>query len=150
MSDPLDEIRQAKLDAPVSRRYVLKGILGVGAVAALGPLLAACGSSKSATAPATAAKLGGNLNFIGYSGEDAAMVAKSFMTKNGIKMNPSFIASPDEPLTKFKTGGKGQMDIISDNKDFQRALLAASWNPQSIRSRPFHRSALPRVLEGAP
>ncbi len=125
MSDPLEEIQQAKLDAPVSRRYLLKGILGVSAIAAFGPLLAACGSSKSASAPAAAAKLGGNLNFIGYSGEDAATVAKSFLTKNGITMKPTFIASPDEPLTKFKTGSKGQLDIISDNKDFQRALLAA-------------------------
>ena len=34
MSDLLDEFRKAKLDAPVSRRYILNGILGVSAVAA--------------------------------------------------------------------------------------------------------------------
>ncbi len=125
MSDPLDELRKAKLEAPVSRRYVLNGILGVSTVAAFGPLLAACTASKSSTTSAPTAKLGGNLNFIGYSGEDAATVAKVFLTTNGIKMNPTFIGSADEPLTKFKTGGKGQLDIISANKDFQRALLAA-------------------------
>jgi spermidine/putrescine-binding protein len=126
MNEPLHELRKAKLEAIVSRRYVLNGILGVGAVAAFGPFLAACATSKTPAASGSAtAKLGGKLNFIGYSGEDAATVAKVFLTKNAIKMNPSFIASPDEPLTKFKTGGRGQLDIISDNKDFQRALLAA-------------------------
>lgn len=125
MSDLLDELRKAKLDAPVSRRYILNGILGVSAVAAFGPLLAACATSKSSTEAAPAIKLGGELNYIGYSGEDAAGVAKDFLTKNGIKMNPTFIASADEPLTKFKTGGRGQLDIISDNKDFQRAVLAS-------------------------
>ena len=125
MSDSLDELRNAKLNAPVNRRYVLGGILGVGAVAVFGPLLAACAKSDSSTKAAAGGKLGGELNFIGYSGEDAATVAKGFLTKNNIKVKPTFIASPDEPLTKFKTGGKGQLDIISDNKDFQRSLIAS-------------------------
>ena len=47
------------------------------------------------------------------------------MTENGITVKPTFIATADEPLTKFKTGGRGQLDIISDNKDFQRSVLAA-------------------------
>ncbi|CAB4586840.1 unannotated protein [freshwater metagenome] len=125
MSDSLDELRNAKLHAPVSRRYVLGGIFGVGAVAAFGPLLAACAKSDSATEAVAGGELGGELNFIGYSGEDAATVAKEFLTTNGITVKPTFIASPDEPLTKFKTGGRGQLDIISDNKDFQRSLIAS-------------------------
>ena len=125
MSDSLDELRNAKLHAPVSRRYVLGGILGIGAVAAFGPLLAACAKSDSATEAVAGGELGGELNFIGYSGEDAATVAKEFLTTNGITVKPTFIASPDEPLTKFKTGGRGQLDIISDNKDFQRSLIAS-------------------------
>ena len=125
MSDSLDELRNAQLNAPVSRRYVLNGILGVSAVAAFGPLLAACAKSDSSTEAATGGKLGGDLNFIGYSGEDAATVAKDFLTENGITVKPTFIATADEPLTKFKTGGRGQLDIISDNKDFQRSVLAA-------------------------
>ena len=76
MHDSLDELRNAKLNAPVSRRYVLNGILGVSAVAAFGPLLAACAKSDSSTEAATGGKLGGELNFIGYSGEDAATVVR--------------------------------------------------------------------------
>lgn len=125
MNDPLEVLKNSKLNAPVNRRYVLNGILGIGAVAAFGPLLAACGDSESATEAATGGKIGGELNFIGYSGEDAATVAKDFLTKNGITVKPTFIATADEPLTKFKTGGRGQMDIISDNKDFQRSVLSA-------------------------
>ena len=76
MSDPLEDLKNSKLNAPVNRRYVLNGILGIGAVAAFGPLLAACGKSESSTEPATGGKLGGEFNFICYSGEAAETGAK--------------------------------------------------------------------------
>lgn len=60
MHDSLDELRNAKLNAPVSRRYVLNSILGVSAVAAMGPLLAACAKSDSSTEAASGGKLGGS------------------------------------------------------------------------------------------
>ncbi len=52
-------------------------------------------------------------------------MAKPFLEANGITVNPTFIADPFEPLTRFQTGSRGQMDIVSDNKDFMRAMLDA-------------------------
>ena len=69
--------------------------------------------------------LGGQLNFVGYDGEDARNVAQPFFEETGITMNPSYMADPFQPLTMFQTGGRGQMDIIADNKDFMRAILDA-------------------------
>ena len=39
--------------------------------------------------------------------------------------NPTFIADPFEPLTRFQTGARGQLDVISDNKDFMRSVIDA-------------------------
>ncbi len=70
-------------------------------------------------------QLGGQLNFVGYDGEDARNVAKPFFEETGITMNPTYMADPYQPLTMFQTGGRGQMDIIADNKDFMREVLDA-------------------------
>jgi spermidine/putrescine-binding protein len=96
-------------------------VLGVGGLTLLGLL----GSSALVTAQDASPKLGGQLNFVGYDGEDARNVAKPFFEETGITMNPTYIADAFQPLTMFQTGGRGQMDIISDNKDFMRALLDA-------------------------
>jgi spermidine/putrescine-binding protein len=72
-----------------------------------------------------APQLGGQLNFVGYDGEDARNVAKPFFDETGITMNPTYMADPYQPLTMFQTGGRGQMDIIADNKDFMREVLEA-------------------------
>lgn len=128
MIDSEFDSQRAELMTAFTRRRLLQGMAGIGALVAVTPVLAACGSSgstasASSAASNTAATLGGELNFLGYPGEDAANVAKSFFEKNGITMNPTYLASPDEALTKFKIGGKGQMDIIANNKDFQRNML---------------------------
>ena len=69
--------------------------------------------------------LGGQLNFVGYDGEDARNVAQPFFEETGITMNPTYMADPFQPLTMFQTGGRGQMDIIADNKDIKRPILDA-------------------------
>jgi spermidine/putrescine-binding protein len=148
MGDPVEDLLAAKLRRQLlTRRTFMRGAGGLGGLALLGGVsafLAACNqaassasiapasvaptaaaASAAAATAAASAKLGGALNFIGYDGEDAKDVAKSFFQQNNIKMNPTFIADAFEPLTKFNTGGRGQLDIISDNKDFQRAILAA-------------------------
>ncbi len=151
--DPVKEAINNRLNADMGRRQLLKGIGAITALGAVAPaaLIAACSPSSSASpsaaassaepsmtasaaatesamasaTPAASYKLGGTLNFIGYDGEDAKDVAKPFLQANGITVKPTFIADAFEPLTKFKTGGRGQLDLISDNKDFQRAVLAA-------------------------
>ncbi len=153
MDNPVEDLLAARLRAQLlTRRAFLRGTGGLGALTVLGgtsALLAACSpaatsaptAAASASAAASAAattstasaaasaapspSLGGTLNFIGYDGEDARNVAKPFFQQYGITVRPTFIADAFEPLTRFKTGGKGQLDIISDNKDFQRAILAA-------------------------
>lgn len=146
MDGPVRDALEARLHANMSRRRFIRGVGGLTALTVLGPsaLIAACnapagssGNSAAAATPSAAgpssppasaaasAKLGGSLNFIGYDGEDARNVAKPFFEANGITVNPTFIADAFEPLTRLNTGGRGQMDIISDNKDFQRAVLAA-------------------------
>ncbi len=110
----MDDRIRSLLDARLHRRVFLRGAAGVAALSVLGPRLAVRGQT-----------LGGQLNYIGYDGEDARNVAKPFLEANGIQVNPTFIADPFEPLTRFQTGGRGQMDLISDNKDFMRAVLDA-------------------------
>ena len=143
MDDPVKDMLEARLNRQLSRRSFLRA--GALTVLGSGAFLAACSTSSSSTpsaaatassapttgssatsAPSAAPSLGGPLNFIGYDGEDARNVAKPFFTAHGITMQPTFIADAFEPLTRYKTGAKGQLDIISDNKDFQRAVLAAN------------------------
>lgn len=112
----MDERIRSLFDARLNRRTFLRGTAGVAALSALGPRMTALGQTAQPG-------LGGQLNFIGYDGEDARNVAKPFFEANGIQVNPTFIADAFEPLTRFQTGGRGQMDIISDNKDFMRAVL---------------------------
>jgi spermidine/putrescine transport system substrate-binding protein len=117
----MQEFFERSLKAKLSRRQFIRGVGGITVLTVAGPTVLAARSS--AASPTTGPALGGVLNFIGYPGEDAATVAKPFLDANSIKVQPTYIASPDEPLTKFKTGGRGQMDIISDNKDFQKSVL---------------------------
>ena len=70
-------------------------------------------------------ELGGTLNFLGYEGEEATEIAADFLSENGITMQPSYVGAADEALTRFQTGGRGQMDIMAANKDFQRSVLDA-------------------------
>ena len=105
-----------KLSSKVSRRSVMQGAAGLAVLTVLGEQL------EYARA---AGKIGGPLNFFGYDGEQGPNVAKDFLAKNGIQMNAAFAGAADETLTRFKTGGRGSMDIMTMNKDFQRSVIDA-------------------------
>jgi spermidine/putrescine-binding protein len=105
-------ILDSKLNADLSRRRFVRGAGGLTALTILG--LPAGGS---------AAELGGPLNYFGWDGEHGANVAKPFLEKNGIQLQASFQASGDEALTRFNTGGRGTIDLLTPNKDFQRSIL---------------------------
>jgi spermidine/putrescine transport system substrate-binding protein len=124
MDDRIRSVLEARLRTPLSRRRFLIGTTGLTALTIIGSHGHVVAQSA---APALTPQpgLGGNLNFIGYDGEDARNVAKPFFEVNGITMNPTYIAEAFEPLTRFQTGGRGQMDLISDNKDFMRSVLDA-------------------------
>jgi len=100
----------SKLHGDLSRRRFVAGASGLVALTILG-------------SPARAAELGGELNYFGWDGEHGANVAKAFLEQNNIKLQASFQASGDEALTRFNTGGRGTIDLLTPNKDFQRSML---------------------------
>lgn len=117
----------ARLTTDVTRRRFIQGAAGMAAVTLLGSSAVGAASRRPAGRSARTAdqELGGPLNFLGYEGEEAANVAAGFLEENGITMQPSFVGAADEALTRFQTGGRGQMDLMAANKDFQRSVLDA-------------------------
>ncbi len=105
-----------KLNRDLSRRRFVQAVGGLAAVTVLG---------APAAGRAADAKLGGPLNYFGWDGEHGANVAKPFLEANGIQLQATFQVSGDEALTRFKTGGRGTIDLLTPNKDFQRAMLAS-------------------------
>lgn len=114
MNTALKAVLDRRLTADLSRRRFLQGAAGFATLTVLG---------TSAT-PA-AAELGGPLNYFGWDGEHGANVAKPFLEKHNIQLQASFQASGDEALTRFNTGGRGTIDLLTPNKDFQRSILEA-------------------------
>jgi len=114
LNDMVRGLLEAKLHASPSRRRFLQGAGGLVALTVLGT------SSRG-----FAAELGGDLNYFGWDGEHGANVAKAFLEENGIKLQAQFQVSGDEALTRFNTGGRGTIDLLTPNKDFQRAILEA-------------------------
>ena len=51
------------------------------------------------------------------------MSPSSSWIKNNIQLNASFAGAGDETLTRFNTGGRGSMDILTMNKDFHRSMI---------------------------
>src|SRR5262249_7096272 len=105
----------SKLNENVSRRRFIQGAAGLATLTVLG-----------APALAEEKKLGGTLNFLGWDGENGGNVAKEFLAKNNIQMQAAFQSAAAKALTRFNTGGRGSMDILTPNKDFQRAILASN------------------------
>lgn len=103
-----------RLNADVSRRRFIQGGIGLASLTVLG-----------AGTQARAAELGGPLNFFGWDGEHAANVAKGFLEENDIQLQATFQVAADGALTRFNTGGRGTMDLLTPNKDFQKAMLDA-------------------------
>ncbi|MSP83015.1 MAG: extracellular solute-binding protein [Alphaproteobacteria bacterium] len=111
MNELVKGILNAKFTADVTRRHFVQGASGLATLAAL-PSLAS-------------AEVGGPLNYFGWDGEHGANVAKEFLASNNIQYQPSFQSSGDEALTRFNTGGRGTIDLLTPNKDFQKTILAA-------------------------
>lgn len=111
------EIARHDLDS-ISRLLFLKRMGGTAAVlSSSAGLLAACGSGSS-KGSGDSGKVGGQLTFVGVDGEDAAAIAKPFLDKNGVKLKSTYVADNDTMLTKLRTGGTKQFDVMTINKDF--------------------------------
>jgi len=114
MREQLRTILDGKLNADLGRRRFIQGASSLATLTILGSPL-----------PVLATELGGPLNYFGWDGEHGANVAKAFLEKNNIQLQASFQASGDEALTRFSTGGRGTIDLLTPNKDFQRSILEA-------------------------
>ncbi len=83
----------------LSRRSVLKTTIGAAAAAAgLFPIRAMAASS---------------VNFLGWQGYDDPVIFDDFAKSKGITLNTTYIGNNDEILTKLRTGGVGQIDIVT-------------------------------------
>ena len=111
----LKSVLDNRLHARLDRRRFLQGAAGLATVSTF---------ARSGAARAQGS-LGGDLNFLGWDGEHGGNVAKDFLAKNNIVMQASFQSAADEALTRFNTGGRGAMDLLTPNKDFQKAILQA-------------------------
>jgi spermidine/putrescine transport system substrate-binding protein len=114
LNNVIRSVLDAKLNASVSRRRFMQGAGGFAAVTVLGSPLSAL-----------AQQLGGPLNYFGWDGEDGANVARQFLEENNIDLQSTYQVAGDEALTRFNTGGRGTIDLLTPNKDFQRAILEA-------------------------
>jgi len=120
MNDIVRSTLDAKLRQPLSRRSFMGGAGGLAALTLLGGgALAGCAPTSSGGGDT----IGGTLNFFGFDGEDGADIARPFLDENGIKLQSSYQSALDEALTRFNTGGRGSMDILTPNKDFQKVVL---------------------------
>jgi spermidine/putrescine transport system substrate-binding protein len=112
VNELVGQVLNERLNTTFSRRRFLQGAAGLTAVTVLG-----------APDLASGAELGGPLNYFGWDGEQGANVAKPFLEKHKIELQATFQASGDEALTRFNTGGRGTIDLLTPNKDFQRTIL---------------------------
>lgn len=112
MNEITRRLLDGRLNADVSRRRFLGGAAGLATVTVLGHPFGALAQT-----------LGGPLNFFGYDGEQGENVARDFLAENNIQLNATFAGAADETLTRFTTGGRGSMDILTMNKDFQKSII---------------------------
>lgn len=96
----------------VSRRDMMKGIAAGSAGLALSGTLARAQSTTS-------------INMVCWQGYDDAFKAGSFMADNGLEINPTYIGSNDEILTKITAGGRGSIDIVTPYMGYVPLMVAA-------------------------
>ncbi len=62
-------------------------------------------------------------------------------------MKATFAGAADETLTRFNTGGRGSMDLMTLNKDFQRSVIESDielFQPLDLARIPNARRPVPR------
>jgi spermidine/putrescine-binding protein len=144
------ELGRRSIEA-ISRRALLQR-MGGGALALTvgGGVLAACGSSGSGQVSQATGKVGGKLTFLGIDGEDGPAVAKPFLHKNGVTLQAAYVADLDTELTKLRTGGTSQFDVVTIPKDIAQRAIGLGF----VRPLDLHRiqnfSGLFPALQSAP
>ena len=112
------EMAQRELEA-LSRRAFLHRMGGTAVLlTGSGSFLAACGSSGATKETSDTGKVGGALNFLGVDGEDGKAVAQPFLTKQKVKLKAAYAPDNDTMLTKLRTGGTRNFDVLTISKDY--------------------------------
>jgi spermidine/putrescine transport system substrate-binding protein len=106
------ELAERDIDR-VSRRMFLARASGA-VLAASGGVTLLSGFARSTS---RLAKVGGQLVFVGVDGEDARAIAKPFLQTNHVTLKVTYIADNDTLLTKLRTGGTHQFDVMTVPKD---------------------------------
>jgi len=106
------ELARRDLDRLTRRTFLARA--GGAVLAASGGVTLLAGWSDGTS---RVAKVGGQLVFVGVDGEDARAIAKPFLKKNHVTLKVSYIADNDTLLTKLRTGGDHQFDVMTIPKD---------------------------------
>jgi spermidine/putrescine-binding protein len=82
-------------------------------------------------------------------GEDARAVAKPFLSKNHVTLKVSYIADNDTLLTKLRTGGDHQFDVMTIPKDSAPREMALGFVQPFVNDTPTFKGLFPG-LKSAP
>ncbi|MBG6176602.1 MAG: extracellular solute-binding protein [Roseibium album] len=115
----------------VSRRDIIKG-------------MAAGSAGLALMGTPTHAQSKTNINMVCWQGYDDAFKAGSFLEDNNLEINPTYIGSNDEILTKITAGGRGSIDIVTPYMGYVPLMVAADMlEPIDEASVPNLASVLP-------
>jgi spermidine/putrescine transport system substrate-binding protein len=124
---PNDKIRLNDL----TRRRLLQRAAGLGALAVVPGVLAACGGGGSSSAGSSAASgggagtVGGTLNYLGWQAEDYQELLGPWKKKNGVTIKSTFIGNMSDIAAKYAAGGGGEYDIICMSSNGTSRLLGS-------------------------
>ncbi len=96
----------------VSRRNMMKGMAAGTVGLALSGAMARAQSNTS-------------INMVCWQGYDDAFKVGSFLADNNLEINPTYIGSNDEILTKITAGGRGSIDIVTPYMGYVPLMVAA-------------------------
>jgi spermidine/putrescine transport system substrate-binding protein len=95
---------------------------------------------------ATAQKLGGQLNYLGWEGYDDPDAFKP-MTDQGVVFNRTYIGNNDELIAKFRAGGAGAYDVGNINSRYLGAMVKQNMLIPLDESRLAHHKSLFRAFK---
>jgi spermidine/putrescine transport system substrate-binding protein len=96
--------------------------------------------------PATAQKLGGQLNYLGWEGYDEPEAFKP-MTDQGVVFNRTYIGNNDELIAKFKAGGAGAYDVGNINSRYLGPMVKQGMIMPIDESKLAHHKSLFRAFK---
>ena len=104
-------LARTRMGARIDRRAFMQGLSALGAAGALAPF-------RSALAATT-------VNWIGWDGFTDLYNAEQYLEKNDIVLQPTFISSNEETMTKLQAGGLGTIDFHSLDAAYLQLFDAA-------------------------